>query len=49
MKPDIEKPIAKIVEIVNEASTCNGMTKEDTEALAQALRDLVAATLRVGQ
>lgn len=39
MRPDIERSIAKIVEIINEASTCNGMSKEDTEALTQAFRE----------
>lgn len=46
MRSDIEQPIEVIAEIINEASTCNGMSKEDTDALKQALRDLVSAILR---
>lgn len=43
MRPDIERPIARIAEIICEAATCSGMQQEEVEALKQALRDLVAA------
>lgn len=45
LKPNIQKPIDKIVEIVNEAVTVGGMTKEETEALRRALTNLTAAIL----
>lgn len=46
MRDDIQRAIDKIVEIINEAANCGGMSREDTEALRSALGDLVAATLR---
>ena len=45
LKPNIQKPIDKIVEILNEAVTVGGMTKEETEALHRAFVNLVAAIL----
>jgi hypothetical protein len=43
MRPDIIRPIEKIVEIINEASTCCGMNKEDVDNLRKAFVSLVAA------
>lgn len=43
LRPNLMRPINKIVEIVNEAATCSGMNKEDTDALRAALVNLVVA------
>ena len=43
LKPQMEAAISVIVSIINEAVTSSGMSREETEALRQALRDLVVA------
>mgnify|MGYP001567165456 CR=1 FL=1 len=47
MTPRVQQPINKIVELVNEAVTVSGMTKDETEDLRQALEDFAAGILSV--
>ena len=47
MTPRVQQPINKIVELVNEAVTVGGMTKDETEDLRRALEDFAAGILSV--
>jgi len=47
MTARIQRPIDKIVELLNEAATAGGMTRGETEELRTALEDLAAAILSV--
>jgi hypothetical protein len=42
MRPKIQGPINRIVEIINECLTAGGMSKDDTEDLRRALEDMAA-------
>jgi hypothetical protein len=46
MRPDIERAINRIVEIIADAAAQSGMSKDDANDLKEALGQLVAAVKR---
>lgn len=46
LRPGIESAIQRIAEILCEAATASGMSRDEVQDLKQAFRDLVSATLR---